>query len=229
MDDSREDAERRYHHGDLRAALIEAAVAQVDEVGLEHLSLRAAAASVGVSPSAAYHHFADKDALMAAVALAANACLDEAMQRAVGEVSGIGARAARARVRAAARAYLAFALEHPHLFRAAFSGHAAAAVQDAATAIQLAPATGHDAPAGAPVDAHAAYGRASALLDQLVTTGAAPDSFRQGAEEIMWATIHGMATLMLEGYLDRRRIDDYLQDMERLMQLTSTAQVRASR
>lgn len=215
MDDSREDSERRYHHGDLRAALIEAAVAQVDDVGLEHLSLRAAAASVGVSPSAAYHHFADKDALLAAVALAANACLDEAMQRAVREVSGNGARAARARVRAAARAYLAFALEHPHLFRAAFSGHAAAAVQDAT--------------AGAPVDAHAAYGRASALLDQLVTTGAAPDSFRQGAEEIMWATIHGMATLMLEGYLDRRRIDDYLQDMERLMQLTSTAKVRASR
>lgn len=209
MEARREDADRPYHHGDLRSAMLEAAVAQVDQVGLEHLSLRAAAASIGVSPSAAYHHFADKDALLAAVALAGNARLDEAMQRAVREVSGTGARAARARVRAAARAYLEFALGHPHLFRAAFSGHAATAVPDTAVA--------------ADVDVSSAYGRASALLDQLVTTGAAPDSFREGAEEIMWATVHGMATLLLEGYLDRTRIDDYLRDMERLMQLTSTA------
>ena len=191
------DGERRYHHGDLRAALTQAAVAQVDEVGIDHLSLRAAATTVGVSPSAAYHHFADKDALLAAVSLAANASLDAAMQEAVAGVRGGGAGAARARVRAAARAYLQFAIDHPRLFRAAFSGHAAVPVL--------------------PEAADAAYGRASALLDQLVETGAAPDSFRKGAEEVIWATIHGLATLLLEGYLDVRRLDEYLADMERML------------
>jgi len=196
------DPARRYHHGDLRTALTQAAVAQVDEVGIDHLSLRAAATTVGVSPSAAYHHFADKDALLAAVAISANASLDAAMQEAVAGVRGSSATAARARVRAAARAYLQFAIDHPRLFRAAFSGHAAS--------------TGPSAS-----QSDAAYHRASALLDQLVETGAVPDWFRKGAEEIIWATIHGMATLILEGYLDADRLDEYLGDMERLLMPTA--------
>jgi len=192
------DPERRYHHGDLRSALTDAAVAQVDEVGIDHLSLRAAASTIGVSPSAAYHHFADKEALLSAVALAANDSLDASMQAAVAGVHGGSATAARARVRAAARAYLQFAIDHPRLFRAAFSGHAAVAGPGAN-------------------QADAAYHRASALLDQLVETGAVPDSFRKGAEEIIWATIHGIATLILEGYLEADRLDEYLTDMERLL------------
>lgn len=214
------EAERRYHHGDLRAALTDAAVAQVDEVGIDHLSLRAAATTVGVSPSAAYHHFADKEALLAAVALAANASLDASMQAAVAQVGGTGAQAARARVLAAARAYLQFAIDHPRLFRAAFSGHGAPAPSAPAPS---APAGSspvvnspvEDSPALDAVDP--AYHRASALLDQLVETGAVPDSFRKGAEEIIWATIHGMATLILEGYLDADRLEEYLVDMERLL------------
>lgn len=193
---------RRYHHGDLRTALTQAAVAQVDEVGIDHLSLRAAANTVGVSPSAAYHHFADKEALLAAVAKAANASLDASMQAAVSGVRGSSATAARARVRAAARAYLQFAIDHPRLFRAAFSGHLATPAEPAAHS---------------PGKSDAAYHRAAALLDQLVATGAVPDSFRKGAEEIIWATIHGMATLILEGYLDASRLDEYLADMERLL------------
>ncbi len=219
------EAERRYHHGDLRAALTDAAVAQVDEVGIDHLSLRAAATTVGVSPSAAYHHFADKEALLAAVALAANASLDASMQAAVAQVGGAGAQAARARVLAAARAYLQFAIDHPRLFRAAFSGHGAAAPSAPAPSAPApsAPAGSspvvnspvEDSPALDAVDP--AYHRASALLDQLVETGAVPDSFRKGAEEIIWATIHGMATLILEGYLDADRLEEYLVDMERLL------------
>lgn len=195
------DAPRRYHHGDLRAALIDAAAEQVEQVGIEHLSLRAVATNVGVSPSAAYHHFADKDALLTAVAIRGHERLDAAMQAAIREVPGSGAPAARNRFRAAADAYLRFALDSPHLFRAAFSGHA-----------ELNP-TEPDA------SAEAAYARASALLDQLVETGAAPDTFRQGAEEILWATLHGMAVLILEGYLDRTRIPDYLTDLERLTRI----------
>ena len=70
---------RSYHHGDLRSALVAAAVARVEEVGAEHLSLRAVAAEVGVSPSAAYHHFADKDALLGEVAATGLQMLVEAV------------------------------------------------------------------------------------------------------------------------------------------------------
>ena len=50
---------RSYHHGDLRNALLQAALTMVDEIGLEQLSLRKVAASVGVSHAAPKHHFGD--------------------------------------------------------------------------------------------------------------------------------------------------------------------------
>jgi AcrR family transcriptional regulator len=60
-------ASDRYHHGDLRQALIDEAVRTVGEEGLEGLSLRRISTRVGVSHAAAYHHFADKAALMTAI------------------------------------------------------------------------------------------------------------------------------------------------------------------
>ena len=56
------------HHGDLRAGLLRAALELLHEGGVEALTLRAVARRAGVSPGAPYHHFADKDALLAAVA-----------------------------------------------------------------------------------------------------------------------------------------------------------------
>src|SRR4051812_40703994 len=57
-----------YHHGDLRNSLIQAALTLVAERGVDGFSLRGAARTVGVSPSACYRHFADREALLAAVA-----------------------------------------------------------------------------------------------------------------------------------------------------------------
>ena len=59
---------RAYHHGDLRAALIQAALAMLEQDGAAGLSLRAVAKAVGVSEAAPYHHFADKEALERALA-----------------------------------------------------------------------------------------------------------------------------------------------------------------
>ena len=59
---------RRYHHGDLRNALLDAAEALIRERGADGWSLREASARVGVSPSAAYHHFASREALVRALA-----------------------------------------------------------------------------------------------------------------------------------------------------------------
>jgi AcrR family transcriptional regulator len=60
-----------YHHGDLRRALLTEAVRQVEQHGIEGLSLRKISARAGVSHAAAYHHFADKAALMTAITAAA--------------------------------------------------------------------------------------------------------------------------------------------------------------
>src|ERR1700709_2099096 len=61
-------AKKSYHHGDLRDALIGAALEILEEGGLAALSLREAARRAGVSPMAPYRHFADKEALLAGVA-----------------------------------------------------------------------------------------------------------------------------------------------------------------
>ena len=59
---------RTYHHGDLRSALIQAGLTVLAGSDAEHLSLRELARSVGVSPTAVYRHFPDKNALLAALA-----------------------------------------------------------------------------------------------------------------------------------------------------------------
>src|SRR5512145_1581524 len=58
----------RYHHGDLRRALLQAAVRTIGTHGIDGLTLRAVGSSLGVSRTALYRHFADKAALLAAVA-----------------------------------------------------------------------------------------------------------------------------------------------------------------
>ena len=115
------DRQRPYHHGDLRTALLAAAIREIESVGVEHLSLRSLATEVGVSPSAAYHHFADKDALIAAVAMQGFVMLERSVTEAAASLPATADPAAR--LGAAARAYIDFALVHPHLFRVAFSGH----------------------------------------------------------------------------------------------------------
>ena len=61
-------ARRGYHHGNLRRALLDAAIALIQSEGADALTLRAAARAAGVSQAAPYRHFTDKDELLAAVA-----------------------------------------------------------------------------------------------------------------------------------------------------------------
>ena len=81
-----------YHHGDLRNSLIRAALALVAERGVEGFSLREAARTVGVSASACYRHFSDREELLAAVAHEGLDTLAEEMRAAAD-----GARGHRAR------------------------------------------------------------------------------------------------------------------------------------
>jgi AcrR family transcriptional regulator len=104
-----------YHHGDLRAALIRAAAAEIERSGYENLSLRELAASLRVSRAAPYRHFADRRALLAALAAQGFDELTAIQRKAVA-----GEHAPQARLAAAGRSYLAFAAERPELFRLMF-------------------------------------------------------------------------------------------------------------
>lgn len=108
-------AQRGYHHGDLRQALLDAALALVEQGSADAISLREVARRVGVSPAAVYRHFPDKQALMEAIAAAGLARLG-----AVQAEAAAGADPPHA-FEAVGRAYVRFALDNPGLFRVAFT------------------------------------------------------------------------------------------------------------
>jgi AcrR family transcriptional regulator len=107
----------RYHHGDLRAGLIEAARLLVEQKGPERLTMSDASRAAGVSTAAPYRYFADKDALLDAVALAGLERQRLAMQEG-GEQHPLGSEAA---VTAIGLAYIHFALRERGVFKLMFS------------------------------------------------------------------------------------------------------------
>jgi AcrR family transcriptional regulator len=111
-------AKTGYHHGDLPAALIEAALDIIQEIGPQGLTIRKVAQRAGVSHAAPYRHFPDKDYLIVAVVKRGFELLDRAMEdarRAAGEDP-------LEQFAAAGEAYLDFALSYPAYYRVMFSG-----------------------------------------------------------------------------------------------------------
>jgi AcrR family transcriptional regulator len=85
MNETAAAAAKPYHHGDLRRALLDAALTIIERDGPSALTLRAVAREAGVSPAAPYHHFHDKNELMLAVSKDGFHRLNEAMAKAVRE------------------------------------------------------------------------------------------------------------------------------------------------
>src|SRR5687767_6594578 len=106
---------RRYHHGDLSRALLQAALRTIQREGVESVTLRGVGKDVGVSRSALYRHFADKSALLRAVAREGfrmlRATLVDAWER-----GGKG----RPGFEAMGEAYVRFAVENPSHYRVMF-------------------------------------------------------------------------------------------------------------
>lgn len=97
-----------YHHGSLRSAILDSAARMVEKDGVARLSVREAARRAGVSHSAPYRHFPDRDALLAALAA-------EGAARLLKELGGRTGTDL-------ANAYVRFALGRPQLFRLMFAG-----------------------------------------------------------------------------------------------------------
>ena len=162
---------KTYHHGDLHAALIAAGMAVLEADG--ELSLRALARQVGVSATAVYRHFPDKDALLKALAVEAFRLL-AADQRAASEAAGGGVTG----FGATGAAYVRFALRNPALFRAVFA-HPAEGV-------------------GPDFEAH---DEAMSMLRANAAAYAPPGVDPRVAAVQAWALAHGLAMLMLDGHV----------------------------
>jgi AcrR family transcriptional regulator len=173
-----------YHHGNLRESLVEAAIDVARDRGPEGLAVRDLARRVGVSHNAAYRHFADRDALVAEVALRGMAGLVAAMQAGLDEVRATEpVLRARLRLAAIGRGYVDFALGEPGLFRVAFSSY---------PHLEAKP----EAPPGADP-----FGLLNSTLDELVDVGFLHPEARPGAEIMCWSAVHGFALLHLDGPL----------------------------
>lgn len=103
---------RPYHHGDLRRALVDAAIRILEREGPSALSLRAVAREAGVSPAAPYHHFKDKGELLDAVAHVGWDALGESMTAVRGETPDLSTLMTEIGV-----AYVRFSQDHPALYR----------------------------------------------------------------------------------------------------------------
>jgi AcrR family transcriptional regulator len=178
-----------YRHGDLRQALITAGVELARAGGPDAVVLRESTRRVGVSPNAAYRHFADRHALLGAVSASAQGMVADAMLADVATVrtTDDAAADARNRLRAVGTGYLGFARAEPGLFRTAFT-----VPDDLANSAN---------PAKAGSAGLTPFQVLSAALDDLVSAGALPAERRQGAELHAWSAVHGLGMLIIDGPL----------------------------
>lgn len=173
-----EDAPRPYHHGDLWHALVQAGVAILREEGVHALTLREVARRAGVSHTAPYRHFADKDALLAAIAEDGFQLLSNGLRDALATYDGDPGHL----LHQAARWYVHFVLENPDHVRVMFSG----LISD----YERYPDLCHIA------DQSFDDLVAVSLVLQRDGLLAAGDPFQQGFAA--WSMVHGLAMLLME-------------------------------
>jgi AcrR family transcriptional regulator len=166
-----------YHHGDLRRALIDTALAMVTEEGAWNFTLREVARRAGVSHAAPYNHFADKSALLAEVAALGFQALRREM-----EAAGHRPRSSRQALLGISSAYVRFGVGHPAHYRLMFG------------------------PELADKDRYPMLQQASdatfAALTSALERGQAAGEVRRGSvrEQAVaaWSLVHGLTTLLID-------------------------------
>lgn len=171
----------KYHHGNLREALMEAAVQCIRENGAEKLSLRALARQIGVSQAAPYRHFEDKVALLSALASEGFAKLAEQMRDVMADYQSdpVGA------LQKGAQAYMRFACHHPETYRLMYSM----------------PVEQFD-----DEEMETCHHEAFDLLEQTVNVGLASGAFKAHDKDAIvlasWSLVHGYAQLIIDGVIE---------------------------
>jgi AcrR family transcriptional regulator len=171
---------RRYHHGNLRRGLLDEALATIRAEGVDGLTLREIGARLGVSRTALYRHFADKRALLAAVATEGFRTLRQQLV-AAWEEGGRG----RAAFESMGLAYVRFAVANPSHYRVMFGGFVDPKACDPGLAAEAAGAF------QALVHALAVLQRDAVVRAEDTVTMA----------RFVWAVVHGVAMLGIDGQL----------------------------
>jgi AcrR family transcriptional regulator len=170
---------RGYHHGNLRQALVEAALDLIEEKGPTGFTLSEAAKNAGVTPAAVYRHFEGRDELIAECALQGHGIFAELMAAAYND----GQPSALAAFEATGRAYLAFARKYPGHYMAMFeSGTSVNATAE------LAAAAGRS---------RAVLERAAEALSRHIPADRRPPPAMFSAH--IWAMSHGVVELFARG------------------------------
>jgi AcrR family transcriptional regulator len=182
---------RPYHHGNLRSALLAQAEKVISEQGVDALSLRELARAVGVSHGAPRRHFADKQALLEALAVEGFGRLTRELEAALEKA---GSATFADRVGAMAGAYVRFATRQPALVGVMFA-----------------------AKRRAPDEAlHEAAGRASAAMQGLIAEGQAIGELEAGDTQVfataLFAVIQGLVSMSNGGMLPADEIDATVAD-----------------
>jgi AcrR family transcriptional regulator len=183
-------SERPYHHGNLRTALLEQAERTVRERGVQELSLRELAREAGVSHAAPRRHFADRQALLDALAETGFARLGTEL-RVAADAAG---EDFEPRLQATAAAYVRFATRDAALLELMFAGK-------------------HREETGA---LHEAADRAFAILLELIEQGQAQRALEAGDPErvglVLFATVQGIAALVTAGIVAPEEVDGLVAD-----------------
>ncbi len=174
-----------YHHGDLRRALLQEAVRLIQKKGVNGLTLRVVGARLGVSRTALYRHFTDKSALLAAVATEGFRMLRVELIEAWHRHGQSGSA-----FEEMGMAYVRFAVANPSHYRVMFGGHVEANIDSER--------------------AREGAGAFQALVDALLaqqTQGSVRAENPLRLAQFVWATVHGIAMLAIDGLLERQQTD----------------------
>ncbi|HEX3419177.1 MAG TPA: TetR/AcrR family transcriptional regulator [Stellaceae bacterium] len=177
-------ARTSYHHGALREALLDACLKLIETEGIGAVSLRRVAREAGVSPGAPYHHFADRAALLSALAAQGYVAL-------AGDFAAVRA-AADSPVReltALIDTYVSFALRQPAYFRLMVRPELHEPDKNPETKAAM----------------HAAERQLQDAVQDCVAAGVIPAERAEALELTVWSIGHGLASLLLDGLLDDPR------------------------
>jgi AcrR family transcriptional regulator len=180
---------KKYHHGDLKNALIEAGIRILAKEGVGGLSLRKVAKQAGVSHSAPYAHFADKQSLIAAISTEGFRRLYVQLDAAVLAHK----RNPKRQLTEGARAYIQFALDNTDTFKIMFSG-ALEKEKDYPSFVEI---------------SHKTFERVADIVRACQDAGV----LRPAPPEIMavtvWGQLHGIVSLVLEGQVSHTVLDRF--------------------
>lgn len=195
----------RYHHGDLRRALLEAAAELIKEHGPAGITLREAARRAGVTHAAPYRHFADKEALLAALAEDGFVRLRAAIEQAiVGVAPGelleeIGV------------SYVRFAREHPSQFRVMFG----AEIGDKRRYPSLTQAD------------QAVFDILCRAIVAAQAAGVVAPGNPARLGMVQWCMLHGVAALVVDGQMERAGVrEEHLDEFAKRVARTGMAGLR---